>query len=175
MSVPLEPLECHVATATPLITIEAFKSFLLCETKSKLYSLGAAETDSEFKNWIRRERDCFKESGLSWLRTMYQGHEFFVGTPSVEALKQKRWRIIADYVVTSAEICAQLDALELMPTTQDRKLSFYRPLRFVPSEKLTGADKLLLAFDALAISRIIGKAPPNGRIIHGCNYRATVI
>jgi hypothetical protein len=76
----VEPLECDVATATPPITIEAFESFLECETKSKLYYQGAAETDSEIKNWIRRERDRFKESGLSWLRTVYQEDEFFVGT-----------------------------------------------------------------------------------------------
>ena len=53
--------------------------------------------------------------------------------------------------------------------------SFYRPLRFVSSEKLTGADRLLLAFDALAISHVIGKTPPNGKIIHGSKYRVVVI
>jgi hypothetical protein len=111
MSIPVERLERDVATVAPLITVEIFESFLQCETKSKLYSQGAAETDSEFKKWLRRERDCFKEGGLSWLRTMCQEDQFYVGNPSVEALKQKRWRIIADYVATSAGICAHLDAL----------------------------------------------------------------
>ena len=100
MSIPVERLERHVAVSAPATTIEVFESFLQCETKSKLYFQGAAETDSEIKNWIRRERDRFKESGLSWLRTMYQEDDFFVGTPSVEVLKQKRWRIIADYCHT---------------------------------------------------------------------------
>jgi len=175
MSIPVERLERDVATVAPLITVEIFESFLQCETKSKLYSQGAAETDFEFKKWLRRERDCFKEGGLSWLRTMCQEDQFYVGTPSVEALKQKRWRIIADYVATSAEICAHLDALELTPATPNRMASFYRPLRFVPSEKLTGADRLLLAFDALAISHTMGKTPANGKIIHGSKYRAAVI
>ena len=175
MSIPIERLERDIATAAPPITVEAFESFLQCETKSKLYFQGAAETDFEFKKWLRRERDCFKEGGLSWLRTMCQGDQFCVGTPSVEALKQKRWRIIADYVATSAEICAHLDALELTRATPYRMVSFYRPLRFVPSEKLTGADRLLLAFDALAISHTMGKTPANGKIIHGSKYRAAVI
>src|SRR5262245_37944987 len=175
MSIPVERLEHDVAVAAPPITNEVFKSFLQCETKSKLHFQGATETDSGFKNWLRRERDRFKECGLSRLRTMCREDEFYVGTPSVEALKQKRWRIITDYVAISSEICAHLDALELTPVTPNRRASFYRPLRFVPSEKLTGADKLLLAFDALAISRIIGKTPPNGKIIHGCKYRAAVI
>ena len=175
MSIPVERLEPHVAVSAPPITIEVFESFLQCETKSKLYFQGAAETDSEFKNWLRRQHDCFKEEGISRLRTMCQEDEFYVGTPLVEALKRKHWRIVADYIATSAEIFVQLDALELTSGTPDRKPLFYRPLRFVPSEKLTSADKLLLAFDALAISTIIGKTPPNGKIIHGCKYRAAVI
>jgi hypothetical protein len=175
MSIPIERLERDIATAAPPITVEAFESFLQCETKSKLYFQVGAETDLEFKKWLRRERDHFKEGGLSWLRTTCQEDQFHVGTPSVEALKQKRWRIIADYVATSAEICAHIDGLELTPATSNQMASFYRPLRFVPSEKLTGADRLLLAFDALAISHIIGKTPQNGKIIHGWKYRAAVI
>jgi predicted RecB family nuclease len=175
MPIPVERSERDVAVAAPPITIEVFESFLQCETKSKLYFQGAVETDSEFKHWLRRQRDCFKEEGISRLRTMCQEHEFYVGTPPVEALKRKRWRIVADYIATSAEMWAHLDALELTPATLSRMASFYRPLRFVPSEKLTGADRLLLAFDALAISRIIGKTPQNGKIIHGPKYRAAVI
>jgi hypothetical protein len=130
MSIPVELLRRDVAVEAPPITIEVFESFLQCETKSKLYFQSAAETDSEFKNWPRRQRDCFKEEGISRLRTMCQEGEFYVGTASVEALKRKHWRIVADYIVTSAEICAQLDALELTSATLNRMASLYRPLRF---------------------------------------------
>ena len=64
MSIPVERLEHDVATAAPLITVEVFESFLQCETKSKLYFQGAAETDFEFKKWLRREPSCFKEGSL---------------------------------------------------------------------------------------------------------------
>ena len=175
MPIPIERLERAVTSAAALVTVEVFESFLQCQTKSKLRFQCAAETNLEFKKWLRRERNRYREGSLSWLRTKCQVDEFHIGTPSVEALKQKRWRIIADYVATSVGICAHLDALELSPPTANRIASFYRPLRFVPSEKLTGADRLLLAFDALAISQIIGKTPPNGKIIHGSKYRAAVI
>jgi hypothetical protein len=61
------------------------------------------------------------------------------------------------------------DALELTPATSNRMASFYRPLRFVPSEKLTGADKLLLAFDALVISHIISRAHQTGKLFMAAN------
>ena len=157
------------------ISAETFEAFLQCETKSKLYSRGAIGVDLEFTDWERGHRDRYKESGLSWLRSNSQEHQLYVGTPPFEALKQKRWRIVADYFAESVDICARLDALELSPSADQTKCSFYRPVRFVPNEKLTFSDRLQLAFDALAISKITGKVPPNGKIIHGCKYSAAVI
>ena len=90
MPIPVERSERDVAVAAPPITIEVFESFLQCETKSKLYFQGAAETDSEFKNWLCHERDRLKEEGISLLRTMCQEDEFYGGTPPVEALKRVR-------------------------------------------------------------------------------------
>jgi hypothetical protein len=46
MSIPVERLERDGAFAAPPITIEVFELFLQCETKSKLYFQGAAETVS---------------------------------------------------------------------------------------------------------------------------------
>jgi hypothetical protein len=149
-------------TIASLITVETFEAFLQCETKSKLYSRGAIGVDLEFTDWQRSRRDRYKESGLCWLRSNLQEHELYVGTPPFEELKQKRWRIIADYFAESVDVSARLDALELSPS-EHRKRSFYRPVRFVPNEKLTFSDRLQLAFYALAISQITGKVPPNGK------------
>jgi predicted RecB family nuclease len=40
-------------------------------------------------------------------------------------------------------------------------------MRFVPGEKVTKQDKLLLAFDALVLWTVTGQAPLFGKIIHG--------
>ena len=157
------------------ISAETFEAFLQCETKSKLYSRGAIGVDLELTDWQRSRRDKYKESGLSWLQSNSQAHELYVGTPPFEALKQKRWRVIADYFAESVDISARLDAVELSPSAEHRERSCYRPVRFVPNEKLTFSDKLQLAFDAFALSQITDKVSPNGKIIHGCKYRAAVI
>jgi predicted RecB family nuclease len=157
------------------ISAETFEAFLQCETKSKLYSRGAIGADLEFTDWQRSRRDNYKESGLSWLQSNSQAHELYVGTPPFEALEQKHWRVIADYFAESVDISARLDAVELSPSAEHRERSFYRPVRFVPNEKLTFSDRLQLAFDALALSQITDKVSPNGKIIHGCKHRAAVI
>ena len=53
--------------------------------------------------------------------------------------------------------------------------SFYYPIRFVPSEKVACSDKILLAFDAIALSRITGIVPSVGRIIYGNRFATTVV
>jgi len=53
--------------------------------------------------------------------------------------------------------------------------SAFRPVRFVPNAKLTRLDKLAVAFDALALSRLTGCLPPIAKIIHGPDYTVTAV
>ena len=45
----------------------------------------------------------------------------------------------------------------------------------MPNEKITKHDKLLLAFDALALSTASGRKPPFGKIIHGSEQTAVKV
>jgi predicted RecB family nuclease len=65
--------------------------------------------------------------------------------------------------------------VELAQTAAGTGSSSYYPIRFVPSEKVASSDKILLAFDALALSRITGVVPSVGRIIHGSRFATTVV
>jgi hypothetical protein len=51
-------------------------------------------------------------------------------------------------------------------------LSEFIPIRFVFTNKLSEDDKLLLAFDAFALSRFLGFEISLGNIIHGDDYVA---
>jgi predicted RecB family nuclease len=46
----------------------------------------------------------------------------------------------------------------------------FAPIHFVFSNKLTRHDKLLLAFDALVISKALGREVTPGRIVHGDDH-----
>jgi hypothetical protein len=63
-----------------------------------------------------------------------------------------------DYVVAQSEIDVRLDALVLNRVKPARLDCPYIPVRFVPSEKLSIDDKLMLAFDAVALSKVYGKS-----------------
>ena len=155
---------------TMSVTQEIFEAFLKCPTKSHLYSDGTIGIQSEFGEWQRRIQEEFKEGVWGRLRSTVGTNELYIGTPTVQQLKQRRYRLIFDYVVVGAEVCARLHGLELASPRISMADHSYIPIRFVPKEKLATSDKLLLAFDAFALSRVIGRVPGVGKIIHGCGY-----
>lgn len=157
------------------ITSEIFARFLRCELEAYLHTREVIGADREFADWQHRSRDRYKQAALAVLRSRYSDEEIHVGMPPAAALKQGRWRLIVDGTVTTPTLCTYVDAAELAHSVPNGPSSYYRPIRFVPANKVDKSDKLLLAFDALAISRITGVVPPTGRIVHGDQYARTTL
>jgi hypothetical protein len=124
------------------VTQEIFEAFVNCPTKSHLYSDGAMGTQSEFHEWRRRVQEEYKEAASARLHSPIKTNECYIGTPPVEHLEQRRYRLIFDYVVTTPELRARLHGLELARSGIGRADRSYIPIRFVPREKLATSDKL---------------------------------
>jgi predicted RecB family nuclease len=157
------------------IESEVFARFLRCEVEADLHSRGVVGANREFGNWQRQCRDKYKQAASVALRSRYQDGQVHVGTPAPSAIKAKRWRLIIDCIAESSEARVRLDAVELAHKTDRTGFSLYYPIRLVPSEKVASSDKVLLAFDALALSRITGVVPSFGRIIYGSRFTTTVV
>ena len=101
----------------------------------------------------------FKEAACARLRSSVRNDECYIGTPPIEQLEQPRYRLISDYVVAVPEIFTRIHGLELDCSRIGAADCPYVPIRFVPREKPSADDRLLLAFDAYALSHVLGKAP----------------
>lgn len=149
-----------------LITDEIFQAFLKCETKSYFKSSGVVGGQQEFSNWEQKLFEDFKRVCCTKLRSALQEDECLVNTSLPQALKDNKVSLFIDCTVQAQGIKSQLHALERsIPRDKTRKSS-YIPIRFVPREKITKHDRLLLAFDALALFNASGKMPLFGKIIH---------
>jgi predicted RecB family nuclease len=62
---------------------------------------------------------------------------------------------------------SRLHAVERVPSEGRGKPAQFVPIRFVFRNKLTKDDRLLLTFDALVLSQVLGRAVSLGKIIHG--------
>jgi len=65
---------------------------------------------------------------------------------------------------------SHLHAVERVPSEGRGKAAQFIPIRFVFRNKLTQDDRLLLAFDALVLSRVLGREVNLGKIIYGDNH-----
>ena len=157
------------------ITQEIFEAFLKCPTKAYLRSSSAAPTDPALDQSQQRLQEEFKQNGWAKLRSTIPADEVYEGTPALRVLKQGLRRLVLDCTVTGPEARARIHGLILAPLETDTDHRVYIPFRFVLNEKISTSDKLLLAFDALALSHAAGKTPRLGRLFHGREYaRVTV-
>jgi predicted RecB family nuclease len=78
-------------------------------------------------------------------------------------------------MVMGQETRGCLDGLELAPGVTASDHSVYVPIRFVPNEKISANDKLLLAFDALLLSHAGSNTPRIGKLIHGREYATVTV
>jgi predicted RecB family nuclease len=115
---------------------------------------------------------------------------------SSETLKTAKWRVAVDVparieldssrgdggqpsppenshsLTSAATIETCLHAVERIPSAGRGQPAQFIPIRFIYRNKLTKDDKLLLAFDAFAVSEMLGRAVSLGKIIHGDDHAA---
>lgn len=149
------------------VTQEIFEAFLKCPRKSHLVSEGAIGAQSEFYKEQRRLEESYERAASARLRSSLQPNEWYVGTHPAERLYERPYRLVFDYVIAEPDLRARLHALEADCSRACSRHHSYIPIRFVPKEKLTASDKLMLAFDAFVFSRATGELPGVGKIVHG--------
>ena len=150
-----------------LISKELFKAFLHCETKSFLKSTGVGEVETEIVIWQRHALDDYQRKCCAKLLSGLSEEECLQDAPKSLDLKHARYHLITHYPAQAEGIESYIDALERLAPAARTKHNPYIPILFVPNEKITPHDKLLLAFNGLALSLASGKMPLFGKIIHG--------
>lgn len=158
-----------------LITEEIFSAFLKCETKSYLKTSGAVGNQSEVSSWQRRRVEDFKQKCYIQFRSNLQEDECLSSTFPWEGRENGKSRLVLGCLVQTREIQTHIHALKRVPSPTRTEHNPYIPVRCVPSEKITKHDKLLLAFDALALSMASGKMPLFGEIIHGREQKSVKV
>ncbi len=118
----------------------------------------------------------YQRNGLSRLRARVLDGQLYVGTPAVEAIQQQQYRVILDCTLQTSDLRAHLHGLELVRSPRTKGRSVYAPIRLVSTERISTADKLLLAFDAFVFSQACGIPPPRlGKLIHGPEFATTTV
>ena len=153
------------------ITQAIFAAFTQCRTKSHLSSHSAAVAENALGQARQHSDQLYQRDGASRLRARVLDGQLYVGTPTVEAIQQQKYRVVLDCTIQTSDLSAHVHGLELVRSPRTKSRIAYVPIRFVSTERISTADKLLLAFDASVFSQACGITPPRlGKIIHGREY-----
>jgi len=149
------------------ITTPLFDASLKCITKCFLRSFGETGTGNAYADWVRTQAKSYCNTGMNDLMAGAADGECIIGSPGTGNWKRAKWRLAVDLVPRAQNLESSLHAGERAPSEGRGQHGQFTPIRFVFTNKLTRDDKLLLAFDALVLSEMLGTKVGLDKIIHG--------
>lgn len=156
-----------------VITQQIFEAFLKCPTKSQL-SRDASMVVENSVGWPQELEQIFIRNGWSRLCAGIPADQVITSASAAEAIRERRCGLIVDCMLQTSDLRARLHGLEIIGAPANAQTR-YVPIRFLSNEKVSTTDKLLLAFDAFVFSQVSGSRPDRGKLIHGREYRTTVV
>ena len=151
------------------ITLQLLEAYIRCPTKCWLRCAGENAMGNAYAAWAQAKDEACRVEGIKRLVTEMPDGERVVAPPT-ENLKTVTWRMAADLLARAPNLETRIPIVERTPSAGRGKAAQFIPIRFVWANKVGRHDKLLLAFDALALSMLLGRNVPAGKIIHGDNH-----
>jgi predicted RecB family nuclease len=152
------------------LTSDLFADFLKCPTKCYLHSTGQAGTGNAYAEWVREQNDAYRADAAKGLIAGLPEADAVLAPSAAGNLKTATWRLAVDLPVQAGDMESRLQAVERVPSEGRGRPAQFNPVRFVFFNKLTKEDRLLLAFDALGLSEVLGREVSAGKIIHGDDH-----
>ena len=149
------------------ITSALFDAYLKCPTKCFLKAQGERGTGNAYAQWVQIRDSAYRSDNIVRLRSDMTPDAWLLRSPTRKDLASDSWRFAVDVIAQASNLEARLHAVERIPA--DARLSTIEiiPMRFVAAKTLTRHDRLGLAFDALVLSRMLGREIRTGKLIHG--------
>ena len=148
------------------ITSHLLEAHLKCPTKCWLRSVGEQITDI---TCTQAQNELYRTTEIH--RLISKTHQSAcIMSVSADNLKADKWRLATGFLAQTRHLESNLDAAECLPSEGRGRPGQIIPIRFFFTNKLSKDAKLLLTFDALALSEMLGREVSRGKIIHGDNH-----
>ena len=153
-----------------MITDRTFLSFLNCQRKAFLQTAGSPGQQPDIER-VQLDLDAlYRRQALDAFLGACQPCDVVVD-PTSWAVIRGAPRVIVNVTVGDHDLQAQLHAAERIAGQGGRGAVTYAPVFFVHTNRLTRSDKLLLAFQALALAAVQGAIPPVAKLVHGDGHK----
>jgi predicted RecB family nuclease len=156
-------------TVTPLL----FEAYLACPTKCFLLSTNCPEAYNTFVEWRYARCVSHRDAGTKVLATRYNPEEILRDAPFASSWVSRKSGLAINASGRAQNLATIFHAVEWGDEKRlDKSTAAVIPIRFVATNKLTRADRLLLAYDAYILTKLMKMPVAFGRIIHGDKHIA---
>jgi predicted RecB family nuclease len=159
------------------ITSDLFQAYLKCSTKCWLRATNEPASENDYPKWVQAQNQSYRAAEVARLGAACPTNEI-AHSPDLNDVNTALWRLatnlMTDAQLDSNVLESDLHAVQLVPA-KDRSPAHVIPIRFIFTNKLDKADKLLLAFDAVTLSQSLGREISVGKIIHGDNHATSKV
>jgi predicted RecB family nuclease len=153
-----------------IVTYQLFDSYLDCTTKCWLLSRAEPATGNCYAEWVRARNEAYFQDGLKRLRSALPESERATTPPIPKNTKDVTWCLALDVRWRIRDLESRLQAVERVPAGGRGRTVQFIPYSFEFANKLTKKHKLLLTFDALLLSEVVGREVNVGKIVHGDSH-----
>src|SRR5262245_44819531 len=135
-----------------MLTSRLFDAFLACPTKCFLRSIGQSAAENTFTTWKEARNESYRREGFRGLPADLSRPLDPIDFDRM-ALKNARWQLAFDQVVRAKNLEASIHVVQRIPVNEISKSAKIIPIRFVPTNKLSQADRLMAAFEAYVLQK----------------------
>jgi predicted RecB family nuclease len=153
-----------------IVSSQLFEAYLECSTKCWLRSRAEPATGNIYAEWARLQNETYLEYGLRRSFATVPESERATAPPVPKNPKDATWCLAIDVRWGTRELESRLQAVERIPSEGRGRPAQFIPYRFEFANKLAKEHKLLLAFDALLLSEVLGREVNFGKIVHGDSH-----
>lgn len=156
-----------------IVSSQLFENYIECATKCWLRSRAEPPAGNVYAEWARAQNEAYRLDALKRLSAVLPESDRVIGPPISKSSKDATWRIAIDVRLQTNELESRLHAVERIASEGRGSATQFIPYRFEFTNKISRQHKLLVAFDALALSEAVGRTVTLGKIMHG-DSRATL-
>ena len=161
-------------TAETKITASLFEAGLKCLTKCFLLSRGERGSDNGYANWAQLRNEAYQREAIERLAAGKESVKCATGRADARNLMEGEWRLATNVTAQAHNMESTISMVERVSSGQGKTVQ-HVPMRFIYTNKLARDDKLLVGFDTLVLSGMLGRSIDVGKIVHGDGYvQATV-
>jgi len=153
------------------LTSSLFGAYLKCPTKCFLWSRGEIGTEDVYGHWARTQDELYRREAARHVRMECPDSELLIDLIGAELLKTAHWRWALDFTAETKHGSFSVQALRRAASSAEGISVEFIPVHFVFRNKPTRRDEMLLTFDGLLLSEVLGCDVRHGEIVSGNQYR----